>query len=101
MIIEEKITEFLTGYKRVNENIIYLADIEVEIVKLKVLKTRKVRGIRKAKIIDELFEKNPSPENKMHLQKMLENKCEVKDSETLTIKKVILKRELSCSFYKR
>jgi hypothetical protein len=101
MIIEEKITEFLNGYKKVNENIIYLADIEVEITKLKVLKTKKVRGLRKAKIEDYLFEKNPGESNRTHMMKQLGIKCNISDSETLVIKKVILKKEISCSLYKR
>jgi len=101
MIIEEKITVRLDKLQKVNENIIYVADVEVEIIKLKILKTKKVKEVRHEKIVDILFEKNPSEANKIYFENLLKFKCSVTEFEKLEIKKITLKKELSCSFYKR
>lgn len=99
MTIEDKITERLKS--RINDNIIYLADFEVWVTKIRTLKSGKVKEIRKVKIQDMLYENNPGEHNKKYALNVLSIKCNVSDKEKLEIKKVILKKELSCSFYKR
>ncbi len=101
MIIEDKITVKLSNLEKVNDNIIYLADCEVEINRIKKLKKEIKRDQRFVFIKDILFEKNPGEANAKHSHKMLEVACKVDEFETLIVKKVILKKELSCSLYKR
>lgn len=101
MIIEDKITHRLGKYERVNDNLIYLADIYIEIIKIKKLAKGKIKNTRNEKLIDELWENNPGEQNKEYFNKKLIEKFNIKENETFEIKKVILKKEISCSFYKR
>lgn len=102
MIIEDKITEFMDPMKKVNENIIYIANIEFEVTKSVKIKNRGIAKKRRIlKLKDQLFQKNPGELNRIHSMSMFREKLELKEKELLEIKKVILKKELSCSFYKR
>ena len=101
MIIEDKIKVRLTEFQKINDNIIYLADCEVEIKREKKLKKEIKRSIRIVKLTDIIFEKNQGKENEHYSKKVLENRCSIDEFETLVIKKIILKKELSCSLYKR
>ncbi len=102
MIIEDKITEFMEPMKKVNNNVIYIADIEFEVVKSVKIKNRGIaKKKRIVKLKDQLFQKNPGELNRIHSMETFREKLELKEKETLEIKKVVLKKELSCSFYKR
>lgn len=101
MIIENKVTKFLSKLERCNDNLIYLADIEVEIVKITNVKKGKVKKTRSEMLKDELFEINPGEQNKNFLVNYINKKCNIKETETMVIKKVILKEEHGCSVYKR
>lgn len=101
MIIEDKITSKLNKYQKVNDNLIYLADIYIEIIKIKKSTKGKIKSTRNEKLIDSLWENNPGKENKEYFDKQLIQRFNIKENETFEIKKVILKKEISCSFYKR
>ena len=101
MIIEDKITEFMQKHKRINENIIYLSDIHFNIVKLVKLKKGDVKRKRIAILTDELFQKNPGIDmTEYNFNKYVE-KLKITEKETFEVSKVVLKKEISCSFYKR
>lgn len=87
--------------KKVNENIIYLADIHFSIVKTLKTKSGKIKKIRTVVLLDELFQKNPGEDMIKYDNQIYSEKLKVTEKEIMEISKVVLKKEISCSFYKR
>lgn len=100
-MIEKKLTVFLTEYEKVNDNIIYLCDVEVEIFKVKILKYQKKRTSRIEIIRNTTYEKNPGEQNKNGLINHLSKIFNKSEDETIEIGIITIKKELSCSLYKR
>lgn len=101
MIIEDKLTEFIEKNKRVNNYIIYEVDMEVHVTKVFKAKTNKSKQKRIVIIKNKLWQKNPGKAGEKYENSLLEKECDIKENETFEIKKVTLKREISCSFYER
>jgi len=101
MKIEEKLINKLHEWEKTSDNLIYLVNLEIEIVKIKTLKKGKVKEVRNVYLFGELWENNPGEPNKEYFTNKLEAMCDVKDKETMEIKKVILIKEIACSSYKR
>ena len=101
MKIEDKCTERIPENRRINDNLIYLVDLEVDIVRIKKLKKGLTKVRRKVIIENCLWENNPGKSNEEYFNKDNEMRLNLKDSEAMEISKVTLKKEISCSFYKR
>ncbi len=100
MIIDDSNVEKMLPINRINDNIIYMGDIEGEIVKKSVSLKRRIikRKIRKFNIKAQVFCKRELNDQNNYLHNMLRYKFEVKKDEILEIKKVTLIKELTCSF---
>jgi len=103
MTIEDKIPDKfrLNKLEKVNNNLIYLVDYEICLTKLKKTKYGKSKSIRIVFLENEMHENNPGKENKEYYEKYLRLKTNASENETMEIKKVILKKEIACSFYER
>lgn len=101
MIIEDKITEFMDKIKKVNENIIYLADIHFNIVKIINGSSGKTKRRRSAVLVDQLFQKNYGSVDLEYHMNEYKRKLNTTEKDLVEIHKVVLKKEISCSFYKR
>ena len=101
MIIEDKVPDCERIEYKVNENLIYLVDYEIQLTKITSTKIGKRKSIRVVKLINELHENNPGESNKKFYEDQLRRKLNASEKEIMEIKKVILKKEISCSFYKR
>ena len=103
MTIEDKIPDKyrLSKMERVNDNLIYLVDYEIALIKLKNTKHGKTKSIRIVILEDEMHENNPGKHNKEYYETCLRAKTKASEKETMEIRKVILKKEITCSFYER
>ena len=101
MIIEDKVPDNERIQYKVNNNLIYLVDYEIQLIKITNTKIGKRKSSRVVKLIDELHENNPGEHNKKFYEYSLRRKVNATEKEIMEIKKVILKKEISCSFYER
>ena len=101
MKIEDKCTERIPLNRRINDNLIYEVDIYIDIVKIKKLKKGLTKERRSVILKDWLWENNPGPANEKYFNEKIEMNLNLKDSETMEISKIVLKKEISCSFYER
>lgn len=99
-IFEYQITEKLNEYKRINERIIYLADIYGEIFKTKKLKNKIKRSSRKFKILNQVFSNHCDIPNRRLFIQILKKRLDADKNEIVEIQKIILRKELGCSIYK-
>lgn len=103
MIIEDKIPDKfrLDKIERINNNLIYLVDYEICLTEFKQTRYGKKKITRVICLKDEIHENNPGKDNKEYYDICLRYKTKSSKNEIMEIKKVILKKEIACSFYKR
>lgn len=100
--LEDKITERLTGFQRTNENIIYVVDVHCEVIYTSELKKQESKRKKELLILkDKLYCKSYGENSDEHFYNECLRKCKLSEKQQMKIKKIVLKRELSCSFYER
>lgn len=100
MQVEDKITKFLNPLERINDRLIYIADIHCKIMRVSELKKQEEK--RKFEIVilkNQVYESKPSEFNIRYFYAQWEIKCNLKESQQMEIIKVVLKQELGCSIY--
>lgn len=101
-ILEDKITERLEGFQRTNENIIYVVDVHCEIFYTSELKKQESKRKKELVILkDKLYCKNYGENSDEHFYNECLRKLKLSEKQQMKIKKIVLKRELSYSFYER
>lgn len=89
--------------QKINDRIIYFCDIELNIFKEVIRKKGKykikVKSERQIILKDELWESKPLPSGEAFFMGQLRNKIHLTEIEKFEIKKIILKKELTCSIY--
>ena len=98
--IEEQITQRLDKFQNVNGRILYVADVHCEIMYISELK--KKESVRKKQILilpSQLYDGKPGKSNLEYFIKDILRKCKISEKQQMEIKKVVLKKELSCCMY--
>lgn len=98
--IEKEITKKLSKRDKINNRLIYIADIYCEIIYKSELKKKESQRRKEIIILkDQLYESKPSKENKEYFLKECLRKCDLEKTKQMEIKKIVLKKELGCSIY--
>jgi len=100
VVIIDKLIEKIQKNK-VSENLIYLVDIEFEIIKNWTSGKIKKRKKRVEILKNILWENNPGEKNIKYYDSEYIRILKITDKETIEMKKVTLIKEISCSLYER
>lgn len=114
-IVKNQIKGRLKKLEKINDRLIYLADIYVEIETIKIRSKNKKKYIEKDEngdipirteiLRNQVYESKPKKENEIYFLKEVERKCnlikEKKDrvKETFKITQIVLLKEIGCSTY--
>jgi len=113
--IVKEITKKLSKREKINDRLIYIADIYLEIETIKIRSKNKKKYIEKDEngeipkrteiLKNQVYESKPDSFNLNYFIKEVERKCKLivdkkaKTKETMQITKIVLLKEIGCSTY--
>lgn len=102
-IIKNQIKGKLKKLEKINDRLIYIADIYIDIHKKKIRSKNKkkyvVREERNEILRNQVYESKPKKLNEEYFIKECKRKVDLHKEETMEITRIVLKKEIGCSIY--